>query len=188
MILDDTADIAIALIDRIVEKELETLFLFSTELVFCVNRKHRLATRESIDWEDLANERLILMKEDSYQNELIKTAFAERDMEPNVVLYSSQLHTIKNFIDENVGGAFLFRELADSSPELAALHLRDPMTLNIGLIWKRNNRRFREIRQFIDFVKNSGYKKPRQGAPAPAGGGGCLRIPVSARAETGKCA
>jgi DNA-binding transcriptional LysR family regulator len=62
---DGIVDIGVQLLDFLPADAAETVKLFDTELVFCVGSSHPLADRESVNIQDLAGQKLILLKEDS---------------------------------------------------------------------------------------------------------------------------
>lgn len=147
------ADAAIAILNNAVDEALEAFPLFRAELVFCVNRSHPLAQKETVTWEDVEGQDLILMKEDSYQNAMVKERFAQKNIKPNILLYSSQLATIRNFIVNSKAGAFLFKQICDGDPDLKGLPLSDPIYLDIGILWRKNTKLYDDVKDFIAFVE-----------------------------------
>lgn len=105
----NAVDLGITILDGAVNDNYNILPLVTTELVFCVSKQHRLAKEKSVSIRQLAQEKIILFKADSYRNVVIKNAFAEEEVEPNILLYSSQLYTIKQFLSYGTAGAFLYR-------------------------------------------------------------------------------
>jgi DNA-binding transcriptional LysR family regulator len=161
LVIKGDADVAVAILDNLdggaVNEEIETHVLFGTELVFCVKKGHRLAGHKTISWEELEGQELILMREDSYQNSLIKRRFAEKNIRLDVLLFSSQFITIRNFIVRGDAGAFLFKQVADADDEIVPIKLSEPVKLNIGVMWRKNSKKQNEIHDFIaqmkEFVK-----------------------------------
>ena len=148
------ADAAMAVLNNITDDALESFPLFRTELVFCVNKRHELAGKGRIAWEELENRNIILMKDDSFQNTALKEKFSEKGVKPNILLYSNQLNTIKNFIVKSDSGAFLFRQTADGDPDIAALRLEDAITFDAGVVRRKAPRPFGVVRNVIDFIKD----------------------------------
>ncbi|MEG2014554.1 MAG: LysR family transcriptional regulator [Clostridia bacterium] len=152
LVQKNEADIAIAILDDKMDDSLESYKLFSTELVFCVDKKHHLSKKGTINWSDLDKENIILMKEDSFQNTMVKQRLEQTSIIPNIVLYSSQLTTITKFIHSGMAGAFLFSSLCvDDS--FVPLHLADPIMLDIGAIWRKNSQDFLNSTKFMTFLK-----------------------------------
>ena len=153
-VMDDQVDLAIGILDEQMSPQFTVLPFHQTELVYCVGKNHPLAGRKSVRFRDLAEEKLILMKADSFQNPKIKARFAQEGIEPNVQLYSSQLYTIKQFVSENGCGAFVFREIAEMDPELVPVPMEDPVRVSIGLLWKTHGLLYSGAEHFIRFLRD----------------------------------
>jgi DNA-binding transcriptional LysR family regulator len=95
---DGIVDIGVQLLDFLPTDAVETVKLFDTELVFCVGSTHSLADRESVNIEDLAGQKLILLKEDSYQNKLLKQMFADAGQKIDIMMYSNQINSILSML------------------------------------------------------------------------------------------
>lgn len=153
LVAENNADVAIAILDNMTSDILEVYELFKTELVFCVNASHPLASKAIVSWTEIENQDIILMKEDSYQNHIIKECFATNNIKPNILLYSSQLTTINNFILNSQAGAFIFKEIVDKDPRMRGLTLETPIHPTIGIMWKKNSRLYNDVKKFISFIK-----------------------------------
>ena len=148
-----SVDLGITIRDDVVDDTYNELPLVSTELVFCVSLKHPLADRKQISFKELSDEHIILFKADSYQNIFIKRAFSEAGVEPNIMLYSSQLYTIKQFLSYGNVGAFLYRQVAEMDKDLVCIPLEQPIIQDIALIWTKNGNLYSDSENFIQFAK-----------------------------------
>lgn len=148
-----SVDLGITILDPMVQDTYNELPLVDTELVFCVSNKHPLANRKQISFKELANEKIILFKADSYQNIFIKRAFSDVGVEPNIMLYSSQLYTIKQFLSYGEVGAFLYRQVAEMDKDLVCIPLDNPIYQQIALIWTKNGNLYSDSENFIQFAK-----------------------------------
>ncbi len=155
----NSVDLGITILDNVVSDTYNMLPLVDTELVFCVSKNHPLANREKISFKELADERIILFKADSYQNIFIKRAFSEVGVTPNILLYSSQLYTIKQFLSYGNAGAFLYRQVAEMDNDLVCIPLDTPIAQNVVLIWAKNTSLYSDSENFIQFVKNFNFNK-----------------------------
>ncbi len=151
---NDVLDVAMVILDESTEKEFYSVPIIETELVVTISKDHPLAQRTSVKFEDLREEALVVMKEDSYQNAEIKRRFREAGVVPNVMLYSSQLYTIKEVVRCNNGAAFLFRNLVEEDPELVGIPCDPPVPIRIGLIWKRGKYTYNGTKNLIQFAKD----------------------------------
>ncbi len=153
----NAVDLGITILDGAVNDNYNIMPLVTTELVFCVNKKHPLANAKTVSFKELADERIIIFKADSYQNVVIKSAFAEAGVEPNILLYSSQLYTIKLFLSYGKTGAFLYRQVAEMDNDLVCIPFEEPILQKIVLIWKKSGSLFSDAENFILFAKQFQY-------------------------------
>lgn len=154
----NSVDLGITIYDNAVNDIYNVMPLVSTELVFCVSKTHPLATRKSISFKELADEHIILFKADSYQNIFIKRAFSEVGVQPKILLYSSQLYTIKKFLSYGNAGAFLYRQIGEMDKDLVCIPLEQSMIQEIVLIWTKNGSLYSDAENFIQFAKQFRYE------------------------------
>lgn len=154
-VMDNVVDIGVVILNDLPPNKCNTLKLYDCELVFCVSKDHLLASKKEISFAQLNREKIILLKEDSYQNTMIKTKFKEANSEINVLLYSNQLSSVKKMIYQGSCGAFLFKAVADDDSNLIAISLKDPLFLEVGLIWLKNQKIYADMQNFITYVKQN---------------------------------
>lgn len=159
---NDLLDAAIVILDENTEREFHCMPMMETQLVLTVARDNPLASMAYVNLDELRREPLVLMKEGSFQNMQIKKKFREAGITPNVILYSSQIYTIKQFVHYNNAGAFLFRDLVTDDPELAGIPFEPPIPIRIGLIWKRGKYIYNGTTNFIKFTKEYSFLKGRK--------------------------
>ncbi len=149
----NSVDLGVTILDGAVEDSYNVLPLVSTELVFCVSKNHPLSSCEKVTFKELADEHIILFKADSYQNIFIKRAFSEVGVTPNILLYSSQLYTIKEFLSYGNAGAFLYRQVAEMDDDLVCIPLDTPIMQDVVLFWSKNTNLYSDSENFIQFAK-----------------------------------
>lgn len=154
----NSVDLGITIWDNVVADSYNVLPLVSTELVFCVSKTHPLANCKRISFKELANEHIILFKADSYQNIFIKRAFSEVGVDPKILLYSSQLYTVKEFISYGNAGAFLYRQVAEMDKDLVCIPIDQPIIQDIVLIWSKSGSLYSDSENFIQFAKQFRYE------------------------------
>lgn len=152
-------DLAITSLDeKAIDDDIKVYNLLSTDLVFCVAKGHHLAHESRISISMLKNEPLVLLKEDSYQHVVLTERFEKEGIIPNTILTSNQLYTIKQLLSYNEAGAFMFKEIVDSDPDLIGIELNEPIKVNIALICSRKIKEnpyiHNYIHKFIDFIQN----------------------------------
>lgn len=154
----NSVDLGITILDNVVADSYNVMPLVSTELVFCVSKAHPLADRKRISFKELADEHIILFKADSYQNIFIKRAFSEVGVDPKILLYSSQLYTVKEFLSYGNAGAFLYRQVAEMDKDLVCIPIDQPIIQDIVLIWSKSGSLYSDSENFIQFAKQFRYK------------------------------
>jgi DNA-binding transcriptional LysR family regulator len=159
-VADESVDLALATTGVIVNEQLNILQLKPVRIVLCVSASHRLAKASAINFEMLKDERLILFRKGSKHNEFIEQRFAEIGVNPRVLLYSSQIHTIQEFVAKDLACAFVFDGITDLFKDTVKIPIPDLPSQNVSLIWKKakhlNNRErylFHEVSQFVSFAK-----------------------------------
>lgn len=147
-------DLAFAIADNLDDNTMDKHVLFATELVYCVAKSHRLAGKGTITWDDLAEEKIVMMKEDSYQYQQLKDKFAKHNSMPDILLHSSQLATISKFVQEGYAGAFFFEEVAKADDNITYLKVSDPITASIACMWKKSSRQLDNINLILNVAKS----------------------------------
>lgn len=152
-VLENHVDMAISVLNENISSRLETEKLIDTSLVLAVSKKHKLAKEPYVTLKMLEKENLVLMKADTYQNRKISDEFNRLGIKPKVLLYSSQVHTIRQFLSVGNCAAFVFKEIADMDENLVAIPLKNPIPIEIGLIWKKSNVLYTDTDKFLSFIK-----------------------------------
>lgn len=147
-------DLGLAILDQISNTDFNTLSLLKTNLVFCVGKNHHFANKKSISMADLNNEKLIMLKQDSYQYGVLINEFEKNNVSPNIIFNCSQIHLIIEMLSYNEAGVFLFEPLADLYPNIVKIDLVESIQMNIGLLWHKNNQLSPYAKNFISFCKN----------------------------------
>lgn len=92
-------DFAIVISSSRAEEDFDLLPLVETNMLLCVSRQHRLAGAKSVCFEEIADEKLIMMNSASYQTgAMIQKRFDELGLTPNILLRIDQLEAIKQYI------------------------------------------------------------------------------------------
>lgn len=148
-------DLAITSVGDIVNNDdLNIYYLLSTKLVFCVSSNHELAKNKTITIPMLKDTPLILLKEGSYQNIAVTKKFEKYNVNPNVILTSNQLYTIKQLLSYNEVGAFMFKEIVDSDNDLIGIDLDDTINVDIAIVQNKKAKENTSIKKFIEFVQH----------------------------------
>lgn len=131
---------------------LDVRFLFTQPTVLCVGKAHHLRGRTNIDLIELQNEKFIMRKPGSYQRNLIVFNCQKLGFSPNIFFSSSQIQTIKTMVANNIGIAFFMEMTVADDPSMTIIPLRDPLPVNIGLVWKKEKYISKAAHAFINFA------------------------------------
>ena len=154
LVAEGVLDVAIVATDGVESLHLDHTELCRIETAYCVSATHRLADREFVDFDVIRNEPLVLFKEDSYQAMSFKRMFQSLGITPNVVLYSSQLHTIKELVLQNIGASVLFHGIVKPNDGIVEIPFQQPIVAKIELVWNKRRSVYSDIVKFIDFVRS----------------------------------
>ena len=134
---------------------LESHTIIKVPWVVCVAPDHPLARQETVSFADLAKERLLTLKKDSYQYNLTLEQFKQRGLEANIVLSSSQVQTIKALVAQNMGVAILMDLVVRNDAALVNIPLAEPVMIDIGVAWKKGSCLSTAAHAFIQFIDSN---------------------------------
>lgn len=132
----DELDFGIVIISN-ASPSLQLLPMSTNQVVACVPEDSPLAQKDSLSWSDVSNIDLIMLKEGSFIRNLIQQKLKEHNIQPNIILESNQIETIKGLISSNVGMAFLLDFVVQDTPHIKTLPIEDPIFVDVGLAWKK---------------------------------------------------
>ncbi|WP_432408510.1 LysR family transcriptional regulator [Wukongibacter sp. M2B1] len=154
MIEKGDLDLGIVIISES-SKQLETMAISQSEILVCLDKNHHLCKKEALKFEDLKDEPLIMLKEGFYHRQKIMDYFKEYNIDPNIVLSSNQLQTIKSLVIQGVGISFLLQEIVENDNRIVSIPLEKSMKVRIGLAWKKDRYLSNASKGFIEFITSS---------------------------------
>lgn len=131
---------------------LQSELITKGNILLCLSPFHPLAGLESVDFAQLRNEPFILLKEDTYHRQVILQECKKHNFEPNIILASSQIDTIRGLVARGVGISFLFDVVARKDPQIHCVPLTVPLCIEIGLAWKKDRYLSKASQAFLDFM------------------------------------
>lgn len=96
-----------------------------------------------------------MLKEGSFIRNLIQQKLKEHNIQPNIILESNQIETIKGLISSNVGMAFLLDFVVQDTPHIKTLPIEDPIFVDVGLAWKKDRYISKAAQSFINFCQDT---------------------------------
>lgn len=155
LVQNDRLDLALVNMELFNLNKFNYHVLAQDQLVYCVSPGHLLAEKGSLEISDLAGERMLFFNADSVQNQLLNTRFEALGLHPHVVMRSSQLFTVLNFLAEGNCGCFLFSSMLNQLPSIVGIPIDPPILTNIGLVWKKGKFVSNRMKNFLDFTIHS---------------------------------
>jgi len=152
----DELDLAIIILPESSET-LNTLVITQEQLVLCTHPNHPLRQQKTVRFDQLKNEQFILLKEKSYQHQVVISRCLRQHFMPDTILSSNQIKTIKSLIANGSGISLLMTMVVSDDPQIAVIPLTDPITFDIGLAWKKDKCLSNASMAFIKFIKEQ-YK------------------------------
>jgi DNA-binding transcriptional LysR family regulator len=131
------------------------LKMMEDQTILCVSPTHRLAKEKYVTFDMLSDEKLIMYNTDSVQNDMILSRFHSMQIQPNILMYCSQLYTTLNFVRKGDCAAFLYSSLAVNPRDFVQIPLVPRLSTDFGMIWKKDAFTPLRTSKFIDFA--SGY-------------------------------
>lgn len=155
LVQNDTLDLALVNMEQYNIDKFHNVVLANDQVVFCVNKDHRLADKEIVATKEMSKELLIFFNADSVQNQLLKTRFEMDGYIPNIVMRSSQIYTTLQFIKTGKYSCFLYSSMLDkfTDSEITGIPLNPPIHIKIGMIWKKGKYISGDMQTFLNFTR-----------------------------------
>lgn len=129
--------------------------LLSDKYSLCLPKNHRLAKCSEVSFADLKDEKFILQQEGTYQHRMIYESCAKCDYNPNILLCTSQLKTIKQLVTNEAGISLLPNFVLNAEEDFCRKDITPPMNFDVSLAWCKNKMLPNNYNKFIEFVKSS---------------------------------
>ena len=160
MVQNEQLDIGLVNMELYTVDKLENLVLAFDSLRFCVSESHPLAGEEKVNLRRLDREPVILFNRDSVQNQLLLQHFHALNIQPRIILHSSQIFTTLKFLRQGKCGCFYFSSMLPFVPELRGIPIEPEIQTRIGLVWKKGKYITGSMRSFIRFCEQYYKENP----------------------------
>lgn len=114
--------------------------------------KHPFATMESVQWNDLQNERLILL-DDSYSvNGMVRRCCELSGFKPNVVFESNQIDAILGMVEANSGHTLMSKQVATTAgfSGITLVPIQNPISRNTVIAYAKGAKTSGHVQTFIN--------------------------------------
>jgi len=151
-LLNESLDLILSIRESILNDSIQFKPLINCRMMLCVNHRHRLAGRESITVRELAGEPLILFNKGFFVTKAILDAFAGYQLEPNIILETSQINTIRRFIQEDLAVSILIEDCIAGQDDCRLIPIEEFGDITIGLGWKQGRLMTSDTVTMIEFM------------------------------------
>lgn len=154
LVQEEELDVALVNMSLDDPEKYRSVCIGSDHYVVAVDPRHHLADRESVTLEEVAREPLIMYNTDSVQNHIIRKTCDMLHIVPNVLIYTSQIYTMKSMIHNNTCVSFFYASLLQDHPDLVGVPIEPPIEQKVGLIWRKGKHISSSTERFISFVQD----------------------------------
>lgn len=123
-------DLAIVLLEEKDETDLDRAILLESSFDFCTNRNSPFRDRTEVHPSELENEKLILFYPGIMIHQLLKTYH----LTPKFVLRSSQVSTIRKYLQCGLASTFQFPEVFQGDPQIISIPLQKKIPLYLAVL------------------------------------------------------
>lgn len=152
MLINEQLDMVIAAAD-FDESVLELEVLYHTEICFCVHSKNPMAQMQSISLSDAASVPLVLLSPYYYTSRRLSERMRLEGIIPNVRLYTENLHTIKNLVNQSGLGTFLLRESVKYDANIIPISLENPIVATVAMVTKKGRHIYEDSKKMMRFIQ-----------------------------------
>jgi|GEM_PF-3851386 len=128
---------------------------FNEEVLVLMNTDHPLASRESISFEELADEKFVTVCDEIVNDDMFLEMFRRVGLTQNIVATVPIPNDVKRLVIEGIGITLIHGNSATASanPKLKAIPLDPPMTYEVRLCYKKNVPLSKPAQDFVNFAK-----------------------------------
>ncbi len=153
LVQDEVIDAALVNMEMPDIEKFKSQVLRTEPLYFSFMKGHPFENKTALSLKDLDNQPLILYNQDSVQNKTLQSRFDALHISPQIILKSSQIPTIVNFLRGGSCGCFLYKDILPQLPEVIGIPIDPPTETKIGLVWKRGRYISKGLEAFLVFCK-----------------------------------
>lgn len=84
----------------------------------------------------------------------LRSHFDRLGIVPDVLIYTSQIYTMKSMIHNNTCVSFFYASLLEEHPDLVGVPIEPRIEQKVGLIWRKGKYTASSTEAFISFVQD----------------------------------
>lgn len=130
-----------------------SLPVMQLETVCCTCMQAPLGMLTAVDVLQLCDTPLVLFGSGFFHTQNLLDRFAAQQLSPKILLQTDQLSTIHRLVADGLAVGFLFRQIAETFPDIRSVSLHPAMPVSVSLFWRRDLPMTPGKRAFLDFVQ-----------------------------------
>ena len=154
LVQEEELDVALVNLSLSDPDKFHSVCIGRDHFVAAVDPAHPLAKQESVTLEELASQPLVMYNTDSVQNHSIRSRFDRMGVVPNILIYTSQIYTMKSMIHNNTFVSFFYASLLQDHPDIVGIPIVPWIEQKVGLIWRKGKYTPNSTEAFISFVRD----------------------------------
>lgn len=154
LVQDEELDVALVNMNLSDPEKFHSICIGRDHFLAVVDPAHPLAACKSITLEQLAQYPLVMYNTDSVQNHTIRTSFERIGVSPEILIYTSQIYTIKSMVHNNTCVSFFYASLLQDHPDLVGIPILPLIEQQVGLIWRKGKYTKGSTEAFLSFVRD----------------------------------
>lgn len=158
LLLDEVLDISMCIGESFLTDSIDFQPIRSCNVCLCVNSESSLAARDELSIQDISDQPLVLFNSGFYTTALVMNAFRDCQKTPNIILETSQISTIKQFVSRGLASSFLIENCI--FPEdwgITPITVKELPPVTVGIAWKKSRRLSSDtikMMSYIDRIRN----------------------------------
>lgn len=131
--------------------------ILNDPLMVIVNNEHELAQSNTIEFNDIKEEPIIMYRQDFSLYDSILTECSNHKFTPHIVCESSQKDFMVEMVEAKLGIALLPQKICQKmiSENIVAIPFKNPtIHLELGIIWGKNTYLSYAVRKFLSVFEN----------------------------------
>lgn len=157
LILDEIIDLSMLLEESYTSDEIFFKPIQTAPIHVCFHPDNPLSKKDYIHIKDLKDEPLIMFNDSFYIHKAVCKNFKENNISPEIILETTHLNTIKQFVQQNLASSFVFADCIFPSDNLRTVSVEGIEDVTIGVAWKKNVRLSTDINKFVKLIDDMNF-------------------------------
>ncbi|MDS0524659.1 LysR family transcriptional regulator [Clostridium sp. SHJSY1] len=139
-LLSNDADMAlVGSLSPMDDSEIDAITLKVDNFFVCVNRNHKFANREELDFKELLNEQFIVLGNEYIHNEVLKKLCYQHNVDMKKFYYTEEIQTAKSLISSGLGIGIMIDMAVKDMQTIKKIKLTKPIKFYISLAIKKGH-------------------------------------------------